>query len=204
MLFDSIPAELSRHSVRYQISSVLENARVETVESELAELIATKTVLTSYHSTDPNIGLSSNINPYKFKLYLADTGLMVTLMFKDSDFTENTIYTKLLSGTLPKNLGMLYENIVAQTFASKGYKLFYSTFYDLVQKRSFEVDFLLNVGNKIAPVEVKSSRYSKHRSLDEFSVKYSERISGKYVIHVKDLRKDSGITYLPFYMAQFL
>lgn len=56
--------------------------------------------------------MSGNLNLAKFKLYMADTGLMVSLIFKDKDFTENTIYTKLLSNKLSKNLGILYENIV--------------------------------------------------------------------------------------------
>lgn len=150
------------------------------------------------------IGLSGNLNLDKFKLYMADTGLMVSLIFKDKDFTENTIYTKLLSNKLSKNLGMLYENIVAQTLVSKSYKLFYYSFYDSVQKRTFEVDFLLSKGNKVSPIEVKSSNYRQHRSLDEFSKKYSDRINSQYLIHTKDLKKEGNIRYLPFYMAQFL
>jgi len=204
MLFDAIPAELNRNSSRYQVSSVLENKRASTILQEISELNASKTVLVAYHSNDPNVGLSGNLNLDKFKLYMADTGLMVSLIFKDKDFTENTIYTKLLSNKLSKNLGMLYENIVAQTLVSKSYKLFYYSFYDSVQKRTFEVDFLLSKGNKVSPIEVKSSNYRQHRSLDEFSKKYSDRINSQYLIHTKDLKKEGNIRYLPFYMAQFL
>lgn len=204
LLFDSIPAELSRNSSRYQVSSVMENERASDLLQEISELKSSKTVLIAYHADDPNIGIASNLNLDKFKLYLGDTGLMVSLMFKDKDFTENTIYSKLLSDKLSKNLGVLYENIVAQTFSSKNYKLYYYSKYNREQKRNFEVDFLLSTSNKISPIEVKSSNYYKHRSLDEFSKKYSDRIDNKYVIHTKDLKKDKGIIYLPFYMAQFI
>lgn len=204
MLFAAIPAELSRNSSRYQVSSVLKNERALTILQEIAELSASKTVLVNYHSNDPNVGLWSNINLDKFKLYLADTGLMVTLMFKDKDITENKIYKQLLSNKLSKNLGVLYENIIAQTLASKSYKLFYYTYYDSVEKRNFEVDFLLSQDNKVSPIEVKSSNYRKHRSLDEFSKKYANRVNSKYVIHTKDYKKAADIHYLPFYMAQFL
>lgn len=204
LLFDAIPSELSRNSSRFQVSGLLENDRAVSILQELAELQSSKTVLIANHVNDPNVGLATTKNLEKFKLYLADTGLMVSLMFKDRDFTENTIYAKLLSNKLSKNLGMFYKNIVAQTFAAKGYKLYYYSYYDSGENRSFEVDFLINEGNKISPVEVKSSNYRKHRSLDEFSQKYRDRIASKYVIHSKDLKQEGETLYLPFYMAQFL
>lgn len=201
MLFDSIPSELSRHSSRYQVSSVLKNQRAATISEEIAELVASKTVLISYHSNDPSVGMLST---EQFKLFMADTGLMVTCMFKDKDFTDNIIYEKLLNNKLSKNLGVLYENIVAQTLAFNGNKLFYYTFYDETQKRSFEVDFLLSKDNKVSPIEVKSSNYRTHRSMDEFANKYSNRINTKYVIHTQDLKKNGNLIYLPFYLAQFI
>lgn len=203
-MFDSIPAELSRNSSRYQVSSVLKNERAATVMEEIAELSASKTVLKANHANDPNIGLATNINPEKFKLYLADTGLLITLMFKDKDFTENIVYSKFLSNKLHKNLGMLYENMVCQIFASKGYKLFYYSYRDDNNSRRFEIDFIINEISKISPVEVKSGNYRKHKSLDDFCIKYSDKIKEKYVIHTKDFKFEKGIYYVPIYMAQFL
>lgn len=203
-LFDAVPAELSRNSSRYQVSSVLKNSRASQLLEEISELKASMTVNVAYHTNDPAVGLAANEHLEKFKLYLADTGLMVSLMFKDRDFTENMVYKKLLSDKLPKNLGMLYENIVAQLFSSKGYRLFYYASYDRERRRAFEVDFLLPEKHKLSPIEVKSSNYRKHRSLDEFREKYSDRIASPCVIHGKDLKKENGVLYLPFYMAPFL
>ena len=204
MLFDAIPAELARNSSRYQVSSVIKNARASGLLEEIAELEASRTVLLAYNANDPGVGLSGHMNPDKFKMYIADTGLMVTLIFKDRDFTENIIYEKILANKLSKNLGVLYENIVAQILHAKSHKLFYHTYYDTTAKRTFEVDFLLSHGNKISPIEVKSADYRKHRSLDEFSEKYSGKIETKYVIHSKDLKRERDICYLPFYIEQFL
>lgn len=204
MLFDAIPAELSRNSTRYQVSSVLKNERASNLLEEISELKASKTVLLAYNANDPDVGLTTNLNLDKFKIYLVDTGLMVTLMFKDKDFTENVIYQKLLSNKLSKNLGILYENIVAQTLYAKGNKLYYHAYYDTTQKRTFEIDFLLTSKNKINPIEVKSSNYRKYTSLDKFSKKYSDRINTKYLVHIKDFKKEQDITFLPFYMTQFL
>jgi predicted AAA+ superfamily ATPase len=204
MLFAAIPSELSRDSSRYQVSSVLKNHRASAISNEISELVSSKTVLISYHVNDPAIGMTTSLNTGQFRLFMADTGLMVTLMFKDKDFTDNIIYEKLLSDTLPKNLGLFYENIVAQTLTCNGIKLFYNTYYDEIQKRIFEVDFLLAEGHKVSPLEVKSSKYRVHRSIDEFSKKHSDRINSKYVVHTKDLKKSGDLLYLPFYLVQFI
>lgn len=203
-IYESIPNELNKHTKSYQISSVLPNDRKSTVDNELTELIFSKTVLASYNLQDPNIGLSSSYDLSHFRLYSVDTGLLVTLMFKDKDFTENEIYRKILSDKLPANLGIIYENVVAQILASKGYKLYYHTYYDRVKKRNYEIDFIISKGSKITPMEVKSSNYRKHKSLDDFCDKYSSRVGEKIVLHTKDLDFKASTLYLPVYMAQFI
>lgn len=143
-------------------------------------------------------------NRNKFRLYLSDTGLLVSLMFKDREFTENIIYKKLLSDKLQTNLGILYENAVAQILVSKGYKLYYHTYLDKIKKRNYEIDFIIPKESKISPIEVKSSGYKAHKSLDNFSVKYSNRIKEKIVIYTKDLKIENNVTYLPIYLTMFL
>ncbi|OZG61338.1 ATPase [Bifidobacterium lemurum] len=204
MLFDAIPAQLAKKSSRYQVSTVLANHRAKDILEEIAQLRDSKTVLAAYHADDPNVGLSSNIGLEKFKLYLADTGLFVTLAFKDAAFTDNTIYTKLLSDQLSANLGMLYENIVAQELTSRGKRLFYHTWPKDGANRNYEIDFIVSDGKKICPVEVKSSNYRTHASLDAFAAKFHSRIDKQYLVHAKDLRKDGAITCVPAYMASFL
>ena len=125
LLFDAIPAQLNKNASRYQVSSVLHGARAEMVLDMISEMRDSRTVLVSYHANDPNAGLASNRNLGKFKLFLADTGLFTTLMFKDRDFTENVIYEKLLNDKLSANLGYLYENAAAQTLAANGNDLYY-------------------------------------------------------------------------------
>ena len=66
------------------------------------------------------------------------------------------------------------------------------------------LDFLLSRGAKICPVEVKSSGYKTHTSLDAFCQKYASRISQRYLIYTKDLAKDGPIILLPAYMTMFV
>lgn len=203
-LYDAIPAQLNKHAVKYQISSVLNHQRTDdTILNLIAELKDSKTVLAAYHTNDPNAGMANSKDLSKFKLYLSDTGLLTTLAFKDKDFTENIIYDKLLNDKLSSNLGYLYENVIAQILTANGNDLFYHTFMNEKSRHNYEIDFLLARKNKICPIEVKSSGYRTHASLDAFAEKFSDRILQRYLIYTKDLRKEKDILYLPAYMASF-
>ncbi|MBR3974908.1 MAG: ATP-binding protein [Clostridia bacterium] len=204
MLFDAIPAQLNKNAARYQVSSVLSTERAEGLLELIAEMKDSKTVLVAYHANDPNVGLANNKDLSKFKLFICDTGLFTTLMFKDSDFTENTIYEKLLSDNLGTNLGYLYENVVAQILTANGNELFYHTIQNEASRHSYETDFLITRKGKICPIEVKSSNYRTHKSIDAFCEKYSSRILNKYLIYTKDFSKDKDIFCLPVYYSQFI
>ena len=200
----SIPAQLSRKTSRYYMSAVVGNVDNGKEEEMLVSLEDSKAVLVSYHSNDPNVGLQLTKDASRYKLFVADTGLFVTMVFWDKDFAENIIYQKLLSDKLEANLGYLYENLVAQMLAAADNQLFYYTF-EKDGKHSYEIDFMLTRGSKICPVEVKSSGYMAHASLDAFRKKYQARIQNSYVLYTKDLQKgDNGLLYLPVYMAPAL
>jgi predicted AAA+ superfamily ATPase len=205
MLFDAIPAELNKNSSRYQVSSVIgDNVSDTVVDQLIAEMKDSKTVNVAYHANDPGVGMSLNKDIHRYKMYVCDTGLFVTLAFKDRDFTENSIYQKLLSDKLDTNLGYLYENVVAQMLHAAGNNLFYYTFPTETGKHNYEIDFLLARENKMCPIEIKSSDYRRHKSLDAFCEKFSNRILTRYLLYTKDIRKEEQVLYLPVYMAQFL
>ena len=204
LLFDSIPAQLSQNASRYHVSNVLENTRANDILRLIAEMSDSKTVLVSYHANDPSVGMSANKDLARFKLFVCDTGLFTTLMFKDRDFTENEIYEKLLNGSLSANLGYLYENVVAQILTANGNELFYHTFINPKSRHNYEIDFLLTKKNKVCPIEVKSSGYKTHASLDAFCDKFSDRILWKYLVYTKDYARDSDTVCLPVYMTPLL
>lgn len=204
-LFDSIPAQLNKNASRYQVSSVLSSTtRADDILQLIAEMNSSKTVLVSYQVNDPNAGMSASKDLSKFKMFICDTGLFTTLMFKDRDFTENDIYEKLLNDKLSANLGYLYENIVAQILAANGNELYYHTFMNEESRHNYEIDFLIAEKNKICPIEVKSSGYRSHKSIDKFCEKYSDRVLWKYLIYTKDYAKEHDLFCLPVYMTPFL
>lgn len=203
-LFDAIPAQLMGNASRYQVSSVLTGSRSGDILEQITELKDSGTVLVAYHTNDPGPGMAQTKDLERFKLFTTDIGLFVTLAFKDKSFTENDIYTRLLSDKLQANLGYVYENVIAQTLATNGHNLYYHTFLNEKSRHNYEIDFLIAEKNKICPIEVKSSGYKTHPSIDAFTEKFSSRIIRKIMIYTKDYMRDGDLEYLPVHMAQFL
>ncbi|HCN54087.1 MAG TPA: ATPase, partial [Prevotella sp.] len=202
-LYREIPSQLSQNSNRYKPYTVIGDVREDKLLELMKDLEDSKTVLFSFHSNDPNVGMSLTKDISKYKIFCADTGLFVTLAFWDKEHTENIIYQKLLSDKLGANLGYVYENIVAQMLATAGNKLFYYT-WPKDANHNYEVDFLLSRGAKLHPIEVKSSGYNAHKSLDEFCKKFSRLIGKRYLVYTKDLQKDKETLLIPVYMTSFV
>ena len=203
-MYHQIPAQLTGNANRYLAWSATGGTR----NSELAEIVSeikeSMVVNMSYHANDPNAGMALHHNPDKYKMFAADTGLFVTLAFWDKKFTDNTIYHKLLSDKLSADLGYVYENVIAQMLKASGHELYYYTFPTESGKHNYEVDFLIAEADKVSPIEVKSSGYKAHASLDAFCKRFSARIKSKYLIYTKDMRKEEDMLYLPAYMTMFL
>jgi len=203
-LFNAIPAQLNSNSSRYQIGSIIgNNFSDNTISGYISEMQQSMTVNLAYHVDDPSSGMSLTKNLRKYKMFIGDTGLFVTLAFKDKEFTENIIYQKLLTDKLGANLGYCYENLIAQMLKAAGNDLYYHTFPD-GNGHNYEVDFLITRKDKVCPIEVKSSGYKRHTSMDEFCRKYPERIDERYLFYTKDLKKEKQITYLPVFLAPFV
>lgn len=157
-----------------------------------------------YNVLNPTVSLSQTKDMDCFKLYLSDIGLFTTMLFNDSQNGIEDIYKKLLSDTLPADLGYLYENVVAQAIKASGRDLYYHTWRKQGSTHSFEVDFLLTSKNKIIPIDVKSSAVKNHKSIDHFEEKYSKYVGDRYLLSQKDVGKIGTLKLKPIYMILFL
>lgn len=203
-MFHQIPAQLAGNANRYMSWSATEGVAMSSLEETIAEMKESMVVNLAYHSNDPGAGMALHHSTDRYKMFAGDTGLFVTLSFWDKKFTDNIIYKKLLSDKLCTDLGYVYENVVAQMLKAAGHELYYYTFPTESGKHNYEVDFLIADDDKVSPVEVKSSGYKAHASLDAFCKKFSSRIKNKYLVYTKDLRKEEDVLYLPAYMTMFL
>ncbi len=203
-LYDAIPSQLSKNASRYVVSAVIPGEKPDRITDTVQLMAESRVANVAYHSNDPNVGLALTKDLERYKIYASDTGLFVTLAFNSKKFTDNIIYQKLLSDKLDANLGYIYENIVAQMLKASGKDLYYHTITKPDGKGYYEIDFLQSDANKVSPIEVKSSGYKSHTSLDRFAEKYSSRIAHKYLVYTKDLKKDGDTLCVPVYMVPFL
>ncbi|MBO4357793.1 MAG: ATP-binding protein [Candidatus Methanomethylophilaceae archaeon] len=203
-LFNSIPAILSSPHKVLSPTKIEKGTRKRDYDTAIEWLCDAKIFNRCRCSSDPNaaIGLSEDVS--RVKCYLLDTGLLISLAFQKDRKRLAETYGLLMDGKMSINKGMLFENMVSQELVCTGHDLWFTEFEKKGSKRKYEVDFILPNGSGITPLEVKSGKSKPHASLDKLMEKYKGRIDGAYVIHSKDLRTDSGITYAPIYLMQFI
>lgn len=199
----SIPSQLNSNANRFMVGGVISGQTAGRMAETIAGMEDSHVVTIAYHVNDPGVGMGMFKDYQRYKMFMADTGLFVTLAFWNKKYTENIIYQKLLGDKLAANMGYVYENLVAQMLRAAGHKLYYHTFPTGNGNKNYEVDFLLSRGNKIVPIEVKSSGYRTHRSLDVFCEKYPSRVAERILLYTKDYQVDEQTTCLPVYFTPF-
>lgn len=209
-IFDNIPGLLQQHEKRFRPSKIKKNARTKDFHESMFWLDESRVVNFCYATTEPSVGLALNRDDAKVKLYMADTGLLVSMAFGIGELEQEGIYEKILRGKLEFNKGMLIENLVAQLLCSAGHPLyFYSSYSRSNSDERMEIDFLIRKRivtsrHNICPIEVKSSSRYSLSSLEKFSKKFANYLGKSFVLHAGDLEIKGGITHLPLYMAGLL
>jgi len=208
-IFNQIPSQLSKREKRFVLSHISTNARMRRYEDAFFWLQDAKMVNLSYNATDPNVGLSLNLDYSSLKCFMADTGLLVTQSFSDKIVTPHELYKAILFDRLGINEGMLTENIVAQCLHNSGHNLFFYSRNDRANSaEAIEVDFLVQrqFGSryKICPIEVKSSKRFKTASLDKFTTKFNKKIGKQYILYTGNLEIVDERVLTPLYLAPWL
>ena len=203
-IFELIPSYLSRHDKSFSPSDVKSNSATRDYLDSVSWLEQSKIVNVCHKCSEPSPALDMSIDDNSFKMYLLDTGLLMTLALEKNISDRSDLYGAILDNKLSLNKGMFFENMVSQELVMSGKGLVFIKFYSEDSDRIQEVDFLIADGKKVTPIEVKSSRSSQHASLDRIVRKYPKSLNSPYVIHSKDLDVRDGVTYIPIYMTMLL
>lgn len=205
VIYKTIPEQLENRGSHFRFSLVDKNARYKNYMDAVSFIAESMIGNECINVTKPEVALESFTDRSNFKLYMGDTGLLVSQMMKNQGETGMDLYKALIFDHLGIDQGMILENMVAQMLRVNGYELYFHEFLyqlqDTEKEKKYEIDFLLVKKKKICPIEVKSSGYKSHKSFDCFIEKYKLRNEEKYIIYSKDLKYENGILYLPFYMA---
>lgn len=207
-IFKSIPEQLTNRNSKFKFSVLGENARYRNYTYSVKCI--DESMIGNYcrNVTNPQITLDLFAESDNFKLFLGDTGLLISQILKTSKAVEEELYKKIITGHLGTNLGMIFENMVAQMLRARGYELFFHEYLYTPEgsktEKKFEVDFLIVKDRNLCPIEVKSSAYKTHESFDYFVKKYNLKKHERFIIYTKDLNKDDDITFIPIYMTMCL
>ena len=204
IIYDKIQSMFSNHTFEIDASSFSKNTKLYTCLNNVDELESSKIVNVAYEIKNIDSSLTTGFDLSNVKVYSGDTGLLITKMFYDKKYLDNYLYKSIILDKISLDQGFLFENVVAQELKSKDYSLKYNSFYKDNSNKKYSIDFFLEENNKIIPIEVKSSDYKSHSSIDEFSKKYHQYISKKIIIYSKNFKIEDGIIYLPIYMTMCL
>lgn len=192
-IFDAIPSQLDDKNRRFVLADLSKNARQNRYSSSFLWLSDAGVALPCYNVKVPMPPLENNGNRSLFKLFMNDTGLLCAA-------TMDNIQFDLLSGDLDVNMGSITENVVAQELLAHGFALHY-----FITSRIGEVDFVVQDGKRVIPVEVKSGNdWKRHKALDNLLGVEDWNLPGGYVLCKGNVEQDGPVTYLPLYMSMFL
>lgn len=209
-IWDSIPSQLQRGAKRFRIGSVKKGARTRDYSDAFFWLNESRVVNTCYGATEPSIGLKLNRDEAKYKLYMGDTGLLISHTFDEDAIHNDQLYRKLILGKLEINKGMLVENLVSQMLRASGNPLYFYLKTDRENpENNMEIDFLVRKAtitsrHNINAIEVKSTQRYTTSSLIKFEKKFKTYINESIVLHSGDLQMKNGIIFLPLYMGWLL
>ena len=192
-VFEQIPSQLLKQNKRFHYSDLQKGLRFERIEDSFLWLTAAGVALPAYNATEPRVSLNQNKKNSLVKLYSADIGLL-TCQY------GNAARLKILSGSGSINMGGIFENAVMQELAAHGFHVY---FYN--SHKNGELDFLIEKGAEVVPIEVKSGKdYYVHSAISKACANPEYNISEAYVLGDCNISKDGKITYYPVYLCDFI
>lgn len=208
VVYKTIPEQLENKNSHFKFSIVDKNARYQNYVDAVSFISESMIGNECIHVTKPEVALELFADRSNFKLYMGDTGLLVSQIMKSQDDTDENIYKALIIGRLGINQGMILENVVAQMLRATGHALYFHEYLYMPEgsaaQKKYEIDFMIVKNKKICPIEVKSSNYISHKSFDYFIKKYQLKMEDRYIIYTKDLKYQDGIMYIPVYMTMLI
>lgn len=180
-IFNLIPPELNAKNKRFILKRLNENAKFERYQNSFLWLKNAGVALPVYNVEEPKIPLLLARSRNLFKLFLSDVGLLA------AQYAEG-IQLRIIKGDKDINFGSIYENAVAQELIAHGLEPYYYN-----NKKRGELDFVVEIGGKVLPIEVKSGK-----DYDEY------KLVEAVVFNNDNMRVSSKVIYAPIYMIMFL
>ncbi len=192
-IFNLIPPELNNKNKRFILKRLNENAKYERYHNSFLWLKNAGVALPVYNVEEPKVPLLLARSRNLLKLFQSDVGLLA------AQYAEG-IQLRIIQGDNAINYGAIYENAVAQELVAHGLEPYYYN-----NKKRGELDFLIELGGNVLPIEVKSGKdYESHRALSNVMACKEYNIPEALVLNNDNLRVVGKTIYAPIYMIMFL
>lgn len=192
-IFNLIPPELNAKNKRFILKRLNEHAKFDRVENSFLWLANAGVALPVYNVEEPKTPLLQARSRNLFKFFQNDIGLLA------SQYAEG-IQLRIIKGDNDINFGSIYENAVTQELVAHGIVPYYYN-----NKKRGELDFVIEVGGKVLPIEVKSGKdYETHRALSNIMDCSEYDLPEAVVLNNGNLHVAGNIIYAPIYMVMFL
>ncbi len=191
-IWSSLPSQLSRENKKFLYQAVKPGSRAREYEDALTWLVNAGHAYKIHRITKPGLPLKAYEDLTAFKIYLSDTAILRRLSMLDPIAISegNRLFTEFK--------GALTENFVLNSILPQ----FKSVPYYWKSGNEAEVDFIVQYKNSIIPIEVKSDKNIRSKSLSVYRQKFNPEISIRFSL--LNLKKEDGLINLPLFMADYL
>lgn len=194
-IYELIPEEINKESKRFNVKDI-ENYKKKDYKTSFNWLYAAGIAIPVFNVKEAETPLRLNTERTLLKLFSFDTGLLTYKLMDPS------LKIKILNEDKDINFGAIYENAVAVLLHANGFdKLYYYN-----NKKYGEVDFLIERGGEVIPLEIKSGKaFKTHSGIDNIIKIRNYNIKEGYVFsNDREIKKEESLVYFPIYMIAFL
>lgn len=192
-IYEIVPAELNKQNKKFVFTMLDKELKFDRYENSFLWLKDAGVVIPVYNAASPVIPLLASKTSNVFRLFLSDIGLLTSAYPAETKI-------ELISQNGEVNNGAHFENAVAQQLLANGLEPYFCK-----KKNVGELDFLIEMGGRVVPIEVKSGKnYKSHKALDNFMDVSEYHLERAYVFSTSNVEKEENIIYLPIYMSYLL
>ena len=192
-IYDIIPAELNKQNKKFVFTMLDKELKFDRYENSFLWLKDAGVALPVYNVDAPVIPLMISKSTNVFRLFSSDIGLLTSAYPAETKI-------ELINKNGEINNGAHFENAVAQQLTANGFEPYFCK-----KKKLGEMDFAIEMGGKVIPIEVKSGKeYKSHKALDNFMNVLDYHLEKAYVFSVGNIETEGSVIYLPIYMCYLL
>lgn len=192
-IYEIVPAELNKQNKKFVFTMLDKELKFDRYENSFLWLKDAGVVIPVYNAESPTVPLLASKSSNVFRLFSSDIGLLTSAYSAETKI-------ELISQNGEVNNGAHFENAIAQQLLTNGFEPYYCK-----NKNLGELDFLIEMGGKVVPVEVKSGKaYKSHKALTNYMEVPNYHLERAFVFSTYNVEKNGEVIYLPIYMCYLL